>query len=61
MIGPFHRLLPNEIVKRKDLPLDGTCLRDKTNKTRICACSGLVLHNINDYLLICEQMIKCYY
>jgi hypothetical protein len=27
----------------------GTCLRDKTNKARKCACSGLVLHNINDY------------
>ena len=26
----------NKIVKG-DLPLDDTCLRDKTNKTRICA------------------------
>jgi hypothetical protein len=26
----------NKIVKG-DLPLNGTCLRDKTNKTRICA------------------------
>jgi hypothetical protein len=31
----------NEIVKR-NLPLDGTCLRDKTNNYRMC-CSGLVL------------------
>ena len=29
----------DEIVKR-DLPLDGTCLRDKTNKDRICAAVG---------------------
>jgi hypothetical protein len=28
----------DEIVKR-DFPLDGTCLRDKTNKYRTC-CSG---------------------
>jgi hypothetical protein len=23
--------------QEEDIPLDGTCLRDKTNKTRICA------------------------
>jgi hypothetical protein len=37
---PFHRLLPIEIVKEDIVPLDGTCLRDKTNKTRICAAVG---------------------
>jgi hypothetical protein len=52
VIDSLYRLLPIEIVKEDIVPLDGTCLRDKTNKTRICACSGLVLHNINDYLQI---------
>jgi hypothetical protein len=34
--SPFTDYCQNEIVKG-DLPLDGTCLRDKTNETRICA------------------------
>jgi hypothetical protein len=33
---PSQITAKNEIVKG-DLPLNGTCLRDKTNKTRICA------------------------
>jgi hypothetical protein len=58
---PFHRLLPNEIVKEKD-PLNDAPVCETRQITRICACSGLVLQDINDYLYhIYEQMIKCYY
>ena len=34
---------------REDLPLNGTCLRDKTNKARKCA-AVVSTSNINDYL-----------
>jgi hypothetical protein len=30
----------DEIAKEDIIPLDGTCLRDKTDKTRICAAVG---------------------
>jgi hypothetical protein len=40
VIDSPYRLLPTEIVKEDTVPLDGTCLRDKTDKTRICAAVG---------------------
>jgi hypothetical protein len=36
----LYRLLPIQIVKEDIVPLDGTCLRDKTDETRICAAVG---------------------
>jgi hypothetical protein len=35
--------------QREKLPLNGTCLRDKTNKARDCA-AVVSTSNINDYL-----------
>jgi hypothetical protein len=41
--------------QEEDIPLDGTCLRDKTNKLKYVL-QWLVLQSINDYLQnICEQ------
>jgi hypothetical protein len=40
VIDSLCRLQPKEIVKEDIVPLDGTCLRDKTDKTRICAAVG---------------------
>ena len=42
---PFTDYCQKRDSQEEYVPLDGTCLRDKTDKTRICACSGLVLHN----------------
>ena len=56
---PFHRLLPKRDsqveVSTEDAPVCET-----RQKTRVCACSGLVLHKINDYLyqFIYEQLIN---
>jgi hypothetical protein len=36
-IGFPSQITAKMIVKEKDLPLNGTCLRDKTNKARRCA------------------------
>jgi hypothetical protein len=36
----LHRLLPRRDSQRRSSTDDGTCLRDKTNKTRICAAVG---------------------
>ena len=33
---PFTDYCQYDSQKEEDIPLDGTCLRDKTNKTRIC-------------------------
>jgi hypothetical protein len=56
---PFHRLLPKyEIVKKKSSTDDAPVCETKQRKLE-CACSGLVLHEINDYLkYIYEQMIN---
>jgi hypothetical protein len=35
--------------EEEDIPLDGTCLRDKTNKTKECA-AVVSTSNIDDYL-----------
>jgi hypothetical protein len=35
--------------QRRDIPLNGTCLRDKANETKNVL-QWLVLQNINDYL-----------
>jgi hypothetical protein len=45
---------PSQITAKKDsqevdIPLDGTCLRDKTNKLKVCAAVVSTL-SINDYL-----------
>jgi hypothetical protein len=40
VIESLYRLLPIKIVKEDIVPLNGTCLRDKTDKTRICAAVG---------------------
>jgi hypothetical protein len=46
---PFTDYCQNDSQKEEDLPLKGTCLRDKANKTKNVL-QWLVLHNINDYL-----------
>ena len=33
----LSQITANDEIVKKELPLDGTCLRDKTSKTRICA------------------------
>jgi hypothetical protein len=38
-----------EIIKEVDIPLDGTCLRDKTDKLKVCA-AVVSASNITDYL-----------
>ena len=44
---------------RRIFPLNGTMFARQNKKTRVCACSGLVLQDINDYLYhIYEQMIN---
>jgi hypothetical protein len=45
---PFTDYCQND-SQRKDIPLNGTCLRDKANKTKNVL-QWLVLQNINDYL-----------
>jgi hypothetical protein len=50
----LRQAFPSQITAQKDsqgedLPLNGTCLRDKTNKTKRML-QWLVLQNINDYL-----------
>jgi hypothetical protein len=45
---------PSQITAKKDsqeedVPLDGTCLRDKTNKLKVCA-AVVSASNITDYL-----------
>jgi hypothetical protein len=37
MRGSLSQITAKYEIVKKNLPLDGTCLRDKTNKTRICA------------------------
>ena len=52
---PFTYYCQDEIVKEDIVPLDGTCLRDKTNNYRMC-CSGQyfkALMTIFKYM--CEQ------
>jgi hypothetical protein len=59
---PFHRLLPKRDsqveVSTEDAPVCET-----RQKTRICACSGLVLHKSMTIFIknIYEQMYQCYY
>ena len=58
---PFHRLLPKRDSQVEVSTEDAPVCETKQRKLE-CACSGLVLHEINDYLYhIYEQMIKCYY
>jgi hypothetical protein len=39
--GFLSQITAKEIVKKEeDIPLDGTCLRDKANKTKRVCCSG---------------------
>jgi hypothetical protein len=45
---PFTDYCQND-SQREDIPLNGTCLRDKANKTKNVL-QWLVLQNINDYL-----------
>jgi hypothetical protein len=45
---------PSQITAKKDsqeedIPLDGTCLRDKTNKLKVCA-AVVSTSNVDDYL-----------
>ena len=47
---PFHRLLPKWDSQEKFFHWMAPVYETKTNTTRVCACSGLVLHQINDYL-----------
>jgi hypothetical protein len=54
MIVSFHRLLPKEIVKDEDIPLKGTCLRDKANKTKSVR-QWLVLQIVNCYRTVCRK------
>jgi hypothetical protein len=37
---PFTDYCQNDSQKEEDIPLDGTCLRDKANKTKRVCCSG---------------------
>jgi hypothetical protein len=37
---PFTDYCPNDSQKEEEVPLDGTCLRDKANKTKRVCCSG---------------------
>jgi hypothetical protein len=58
---PFHRLLPKRDSQGERSTEDAPVCETR-QITRICACGGLVLQDINDYLYhIYEQMIKCYY
>jgi hypothetical protein len=45
---PFHRLLPKDSQEERSTEDAPVCETRQT--TRICACSGLVLQDINDYL-----------
>ena len=48
---PFHRLLP-KWDSQGEISTDDALVCETRQITRICACSGLVVHNINDYPLI---------
>jgi hypothetical protein len=49
------QITANKDSQEEDVPLDGTCLRDKTNKLKGCA-AVVSTSNINDYLqYLCEQ------
>jgi hypothetical protein len=51
-VNPFHRLLPKRDSQEEKSTEECTCLRDKTNTTRVCACSGLVLHQMTIFKCI---------
>jgi hypothetical protein len=38
--GSLSPITANDEIVKRDLGLDGTCLQDKTSKTRICAAVG---------------------
>jgi hypothetical protein len=61
MRGSLSQITANDEIVKRDLPLVGTCLRDKTSKTRICAAVvSSSKHIVTIFKYICKQMIKCY-
>ena len=54
---PFHRLLPKWDSQGEKSTDDAPVCETKQRKLEY-ACSGLVLHKINDYLPIYKQMIN---
>jgi hypothetical protein len=56
---PFTDCCPRRDSQRNKTTEDAPVCETR-QKTRVCACSGLVLHKINDYLyqFIYEQLIN---